>query len=69
MLHSDPLLSRPTLLNPSLLASAVDQLGHHAGSTAEVWDLLTQNFIVDLDAVAALLPRSEPEPHWLPTRG
>ncbi|MBY0260099.1 hypothetical protein [Methylobacterium sp.] len=68
MLHSDPLQPRPTLVNPNHLASAVDQLGHHAASQAEVWHLLTQNFIVDLDAVAVLLPRSEPEPHWLPTR-
>lgn len=68
MLNADPLLPRPTLVNPGLLASAVDQLGHSASSQLDVWRLLTENFIVDLDAVAALLPRSEPEPHWLQTR-
>jgi hypothetical protein len=64
----EPLLPRPTLLNPGHLASAVDQLGHHASSQTDVWRLLTEHFTVDLDAVAALLPRVEPEPHWLATR-
>ncbi|MCJ2036672.1 hypothetical protein [Methylobacterium sp. J-068] len=68
MLNADPLLSRPTLLNPSLLASALDQISHRANSEKDVWRLLTENFTVDLDAVAAILPRTEPEPHWLQTR-
>jgi hypothetical protein len=68
MLNADPYLPRPTLLNPHHIASAVDQLGHQAASPSEVWRLLTDRFTVDLDAVAAVLPRSEPEPHWLQTR-
>jgi hypothetical protein len=68
MPNADSHLPRPTLLNPRLLASTVDQLGHHAGSRTDVWRLLTEHFAVDLDAVAALLPGAEPEPHWLPMR-
>ncbi|KQP88385.1 MULTISPECIES: hypothetical protein [unclassified Methylobacterium] len=69
MLNADPFHPRPTLLHPSHIAIAVDQLGPQAGSSSEMWRLLTDHFTVDLDAVAALLPRSEPEPHWLRTRG
>lgn len=68
MPNAETLLPRPTLLNPGHLADAVEQLTHHAGSRTDVWRLLTEHFAVDLDAVAALLPCSAPEPHWLPTR-
>ena len=37
-------------------------------STAEMWRLLTERFVVDLDAVASLLPSDEPETFWLPAR-
>lgn len=68
MLNADPLFPRPTLTNPNHLATLVDRLGDAGGSPAEIWRLLTENYTVDLDAVAALLPRAEPEPVWLPAR-
>jgi hypothetical protein len=68
MLNADPLVARPTLTNPHHIATLVDRIGALAGSQSEVWRLLTDRYIVDLDAVAALLPRSEPEPVWLPAR-
>ena len=34
----------------------------------ELWQKLTDQYVVDLDAVAALLPATEPETHWLPAR-
>ncbi|GJD45183.1 hypothetical protein AFCDBAGC_3054 [Methylobacterium cerastii] len=68
MLHSDPLLTRPTLVHTGLLAQAVDGLKRSATSPVDMWRLLTENYIVDLDAVAALMPVSEPEPVWLSAR-
>ncbi len=68
MLHADPLLQRPALVHPGILARALDHLMPAARSRAEVWQLLTQHYTVDLDAVAALLPTEEPEPHWLAAR-
>lgn len=68
MLNADPLFTRPVLTSPNLLAGAVDQLASRAQSASEIWRLLTENFTVDLDAVAMLLPRQEPEPIWLPAR-
>ncbi|HEX8416637.1 MAG TPA: hypothetical protein VF641_03450 [Methylobacterium sp.] len=68
MLNADPHFTRPTLTSPNLLASALGQLAGCAQSTGDVWRLLTENYTVDLDAVAMLLPREEPEPIWLPAR-
>ncbi len=68
MLHSDPLLTRPVLVHAGLLARAVNGLKGQAASPAEMWRLLTDNFTVDLDAVAALMPVAEPEPVWLAAR-
>lgn len=68
MLNADPLLPRPTLTNSNHLAMLLDRIGGAVDSRADVWRLLTENYTVDLDAVAALLPRSEPEPVWLPAR-
>lgn len=68
MLQADPLLQRPALVHPSILARALDHLIPAARSRAEVWHLLTDRYTVDLDAVAALLPAEDPEPHWLPAR-
>ncbi|GJD54548.1 hypothetical protein [Methylobacterium dankookense] len=68
MPNADPLLPRPTLLSPSHLARALDALRSSAASSAEVWQLLTQSYTVDLDAVAALMPAEEPEPVWLDAR-
>lgn len=68
MLHADPLLARPTLVHAGLLAHAVDGLKAKAASPADMWRLLTDNYTVDLDAVAALMPVAEPEPVWLPAR-
>lgn len=69
MLNADPLFTRPTLTSPKLLAGALDQLAGRAQTAGDVWRLLTENYTVDLDAVAKLLPRKEPEPVWLPARG
>ncbi|GBU16577.1 MULTISPECIES: hypothetical protein [Methylobacterium] len=68
MLNADPLSTRPTLLQPSLLARTLDGLRQQATSEAQVWDLLTRNYVVDLDAVASLLPARQPEPVWLASR-
>jgi hypothetical protein len=65
MLQADSLLPRPALTNPSLLAATVASLGRNAASRQDVWRLLTESYTVDLDAVAAVLPREEPEPVWL----
>ncbi|GJE25985.1 hypothetical protein [Methylobacterium organophilum] len=69
MLNADPLTPRPTLTNPNLLASTLEALGRTAATSSEVWHRLTESYIVDLDAVAALLPSCEPEPLWLNARG
>lgn len=68
MLDTDLFAPRPTLTHPSLLARALDVIGESAPTQAEIWHRLTQRFTVDLDAVAALLPRTEPEPAWLKAR-
>ncbi|AWN42114.1 hypothetical protein [Methylobacterium durans] len=68
MLNADPLLTRPTLTSPTLLSTALDGIRLKAATSAELWHLLTQNFTVDLDAVAALVPAEEPEPAWLSVR-
>ena len=68
MPNADSLVPRPTLTNPGLLASALHRIGTEAASTAEIWRRLTERYIVDLDAVADLLPRAEPEPLWLRSR-
>lgn len=68
MLNADPLTPRPTLTHPSLLAVALERLGQSAASPADVWRRLTDSYVVDLDAVAALLPGAAPEPVWLPAR-
>ncbi|MEH3119424.1 MAG: hypothetical protein PGN25_18050 [Methylorubrum populi] len=68
MLNADPLTPRPSLTHPGLLARVVERFGQGAGSSAEVWRRLTENYAVDLDAVAALLPCAEPEPLWLTAR-
>jgi hypothetical protein len=70
-MHAD-LLSRPALTNPADIVAALGRLRGpapgHAGSAGELWQALTQAFTVDLDAAAAVLPRIEDEPHWLPQR-
>ena len=65
---NDSITPRQTLTNPGLLASALTRIGAEAASTSEIWRRLTEHYIVDLDAVAALLPRAEPEPVWLSSR-
>ncbi len=58
-------LSRPALTSPAAIAAALSGLPDD-GSPDALWQALTQAFTVDLDAAAAILPRSsEPEPHWL----
>ena len=68
MMISDPLQARPTLVNATLLARALDGLRPKALSSAEMWRLLTEHYVVDLDAVAALLPTEEPDTIWLAAR-
>ena len=68
MLKADLFTPRPTLTSPGLLARALDALGRAADSKEELWRRLTESYAVDLDAVAALLPTSEPEPVWLRVR-
>ncbi|MDR7036886.1 hypothetical protein J2X36_001628 [Methylobacterium sp. BE186] len=68
MLNADPLVARPVLTNANLLSTAVEGIRLKAASSAEIWHLLTQNFTVDLDAVAALIPSEDPEPAWLTVR-
>ena len=53
---------------PILLARALDGLRPQVASPIEMWQRLTDQYVVDLDAVAALLPADEPETHWLPAR-
>ncbi len=64
----DSRVFRPVLTNATGVASAMNELRQKAGSTAEMWRLLTERFVVDLDAVATLLPTEEPETRWLPAR-
>ncbi len=68
MLDTDLFIPRPTLTSPNLLARALHAISQNTPSQAEIWHRLTQSFTVDLDAVAALMPRSEPEPAWLKAR-
>ncbi|MDP4005593.1 hypothetical protein [Methylobacterium sp. NEAU K] len=68
MLNADPLLARPKLVTATLLARALDGLRPKVTSPVEMWRLLTDQYVVDLDAVAALLPAAEQETHWLSTR-
>ena len=68
MLNADPLLQRPKLLNTALVARALANLKPRAESPAEMWRMLTDHYVVDLDAVATLLPAGEPETRWLPAR-
>ena len=68
MLDSDLLIARPTLTSESLLARTLEFIGRSAESPSDIWRRLTDNYVVDLDAVAALIPCSEPEPHWLAAR-
>ena len=58
MLNADPLLQRPKLLTASLLARALDGLRPEVSSPVEIWQKLTERYVVDLDAVASLLPAS-----------
>ena len=68
MLNADPPLTRPQLVNAALLARTLDRLRPEARSAAEIWRTLTDRYVVDLDAVAALLPSDEPETIWLEPR-
>ncbi|GJE39228.1 hypothetical protein [Methylobacterium persicinum] len=68
MPNTDPRVVKPVLVNPTGVAHALGELKQKAGTTAEMWRLLTERFVVDLDAVATLLPSEEPETVWLPAR-
>ncbi|QEE40182.1 MULTISPECIES: hypothetical protein [unclassified Methylobacterium] len=68
MLNADPLLARPKLVNATLLAHTLDGLRPQVRSSAEMWRVLTDHYVVDLDDVAALLPAAEPETQWLSSR-
>lgn len=68
MLDSDLPIARPTLTSENLLARTLEFLGRGADSPSEIWRRLTDSYVVDLDEVAALMPRAEPEPIWLAAR-
>lgn len=68
MLETDLPTPRPTLTSPSLLARVLERIGQGTSSHQDVWRRLTETYAVDLDAVAALMPRAEPEPVWLTVR-
>lgn len=68
MPNTDPCNPRPHLVSQNSLAYVVNELKPKAGSTREIWQLLTERFVVDLDAAAKLLPTEEPETVWLPAR-
>lgn len=68
MLNADPLLRRPKLLNKALVARALEGFKPKADSPDKMWRMLTEHYVVDLDAVADLLPAHEPETRWLPAR-
>lgn len=68
MLNADPLLRRPKLLNKARVARALEGFRPKADSPDQMWRMLTDHYVVDLDAVAALLPANEPETRWLPAR-
>ncbi|KQP54912.1 hypothetical protein ASG40_11185 [Methylobacterium sp. Leaf399] len=69
MLNPDLTHARPVLTATSVLATALGDIAGLAQTKADVWRLLTERYVVDLDAVAALLPRDLPEPVWLSPRG
>jgi hypothetical protein len=64
MLNTD-LLTRPTLTTATVISTALGDLAAQAESPAEIWRLLTERYVVDLDAVAMVLPPQRPEPLWL----
>lgn len=68
MLNADPLLKRPKLLNTTLVARALEGFRPKANTPVDMWRMLTEHYVVDLDAAAALLPAEEAETRWLPTR-
>jgi hypothetical protein len=47
---------------------ALSELEPTTRSPSEIWRLLTERFVVDLDTVAKVLPSAEPETMWLPAR-
>jgi hypothetical protein len=65
MLDVDSTVARPTLTGLQGLAAALARIRKDTASPAEVWRRLTDSYVVDLDAVASILPRAEPEPAWL----
>lgn len=65
MFDADPATARPTLTGLQGLAAALVRIGQDTASPGEVWRRLTDSYVVDLDAVASILPRAEPEPTWL----
>ena len=68
MLNTEPLITRPTLTTATVIHTALGHLEPHASSPADIWRLLTERYIVDLDAVAMVLPPARPEPVWLAPR-
>lgn len=68
MPNADLFTPRQRLTNQSLLASLLERIDPHHTACAEVWHRLTESYAVDLDALASLLPRPEPEPVWLSAR-
>ncbi|GJD35911.1 hypothetical protein FMGBMHLM_2824 [Methylobacterium aerolatum] len=68
MPNTDPCNPRPHLLSQNSLVDVLKELKPAANSTHDMWRLLTERFVVDLDAVAKVLPAEEPETVWLSAR-
>lgn len=68
MPDADLLMSRPKLTNATVIHTALGDLAPHAQSPGDIWRLLTERYVVDLDAVAMIIPPDHPEPLWLSPR-
>ncbi len=68
MQNLNPCNPRPHLVSANSVAHALSELEPTARTPSEIWRLLTERFVVDLDTVAKVLPTAEPETMWLPAR-
>ncbi len=68
MQNLHPCNPRPHLLSANSVVHALSELEPTTRSPSEIWRLLTERFVVDLDTVAKVLPSAEPETMWLPAR-
>lgn len=68
MPNTEPFITRRTLTTATVIQTALGDLTPQASSPADIWRLLTERYVVDLDAVATVLPAARPEPVWLSPR-